>query len=437
MADGAPGYRPPVGHGLIAAGPGLDWADGYAILLVVVGISFAAAIGALSHQHERAFSASMIYLLLGIAMAVVIELVGIDWLSPTGDAQLIERLSELAVVFALFATGLKLDRPLGLRRWGSVVRLLAIAMPLTIAAIVGLGMTLMGLPLAAAVLLAAALAPTDPVLAGDLGVGPPGEEDEREPNFAITAEAGLNDGLAFPFVILALFLAGRPGVAWLPEWFLADLVYAVAAGIAIGAVGGWVLAAIVVPMRARGLLRRELDGWLPIACVLVVYGAAEVASAYGFLAAFAGGLAFRRFQRDSTVHDGVHAGAETAEKFGELAVLLVLGSLVTTSGLAEPGIGGWLLVLAILFVVRPVSVLVALAGSRLPRGDRTFLAWFGVRGLGSLYYVAAALSYGVLPRQQELEIFWTVAVAIILSVVLHGATGSHGARLLIGTRRRE
>ena len=202
---------------LVAVGPGLDWADPYAILLVVIGFSVFAAIAALSHEHDRAFSASLIYLVLGLGAAAVIELAGIDWLSPTGDAQVIERVSELAVVLALFSTGLKLDRPLGPRSWASVWRLLGIAMPLTILAVALLGVGVMGLPLAGAVLLAAALAPTDPVLAGDLGVGPPGEEDEREPNFAITGEAGLNDGLAFPFVILALFIAGRPGTGWVGE----------------------------------------------------------------------------------------------------------------------------------------------------------------------------------------------------------------------------
>ena len=176
--------------GLLAAGPGLDWADPYAAGLLVVGLAVFAAIGALSHQADRAFS----------------------------------------VLIALFSTGLKLDRTLRPRDWGSVARLLAITMPLTIAAVAAYGVWVMGLPLAAAILLASALAPTDPVLAGNIGVGPPGEGDESETRFAVTAEAGLNDGLAFPFVVLALFVSGRPGAGWLPEWILADLVYAVVVG---------------------------------------------------------------------------------------------------------------------------------------------------------------------------------------------------------------
>jgi NhaP-type Na+/H+ or K+/H+ antiporter len=337
-------------------------------------------------------------------------------------------------VVALFSTGLKLDRPLRPRAWGSVARLLALTMPLTIAAVALFGVAVMGLPLAAAILLGSALAPTDPVLAGDIGVGPPGEEQEREPNFSITAEAGLNDGLAFPFVVLALFVSGRPGASWLPEWLLADVLYAVAAGLGLGAAGGYAIAALVVPLRDRRLVRTELDGWLPIASVLLIYGAAELVGAYGFLSAFAAGLAFRRYERDHEIHQGVHQGAEVAEKFGELTVILLLGSIVTLSGLEEPGWRGWLLALLLLVAIRPLAVAVSFLGSSLPHRERLFLGWFGVRGIGSLYYVAAALSYGVLARDQETVVFWTVTVTILVSIVAHGVTGSPLTVRLLGRR---
>jgi sodium/hydrogen antiporter len=416
---------------LVAAAPGFDWADPYPAGLLVLGLAVFAAVGALSHQHERAFSASLIYLGIGLGAGAVIDLAGISWLDPREDSELIERLSELAVIIALFSTGLKLDRPLRPRGWGSAGRLLSVTMPLTIAAVALFGVAMMGLPLAAAVLLGSALAPTDPVLAGDIGVGPPGEEEEREPNFSITAEAGLNDGLAFPFVVLALFISGQPGVGWLPEWLLADLVYAALVGVAIGACGGYAIAALLLPLRDRQLVLPAFDGWIPIACVLAVYGLAELASAYGFLAAFAAGIAFRRFERDHEIHQGVHQGAEVAEKFGELAVILLLGSIVTLAGLAKPGWAGWTLCLLLLLVIRPLAVQLAFIRSPLTQRERLFLGWFGVRGIGSLYYVAAALSYGVLATNQESTVFWTVTAAILLSITAHGITGAPFTRRLL------
>jgi NhaP-type Na+/H+ or K+/H+ antiporter len=289
----------------------------------------------------------------------------------------------------------------------------------------------MGLSLAAAIVLGAALAPTDPVLAGDIGVGPPGEEEEREPNFSVTAEAGLNDGLAFPFVILGLFAASQGGTGWLGEWVATDLLYATLVGLALGAATGWALAAFIVRLRARDLLLPAFDGWVAIAAVLLVYGLAEALSAYGFLAAFAAGLAFRRYERNHELNVRVHQGAEVVEKFGELAAILLLGSLVTLSGLENPGWAGWLLAPLLLLVVRPLAVLVAFLGSGLPLGQRVFLAWFGVRGIGSLYYAAVAAGAVALAGESEVTIFWTVIICVLISLVVHGASGTPLTRLLL------
>jgi NhaP-type Na+/H+ or K+/H+ antiporter len=223
----------------IAAERGFSFADPYAIGLAFAGVAVFAAVGALSHQHERAFSASLIYLGLGIAAATMINLLGVRWIDPLAEATLIERLAEFALIVALFGTGLKLERALDRRTWKSVARLLGIVMPLTIAAVALFGNAVMELSLGAAIILGAALAPTDPVLAGDVGVGPPGDEDEHEPNFSLTSEAGLNDGLAFPFIFLGLLLAEDAGDAgaWV-EWLLADVLYGVVAGVVAGGLLG-------------------------------------------------------------------------------------------------------------------------------------------------------------------------------------------------------
>lgn len=416
---------------VLAAGLGLSRPDLWVIGLVFLGVALAAAVAALSHEHDRAFSASLIYLAFGVAAGVAISVFDLRWVDPVDDAHVVERLAEFAVIVALFSTGLKLDRGLSFAGWASVARLLGIAMPLTILAVATFAATAMGLSLAAAIVLAAALAPTDPVLAGDLGVGPPDEEDEREPNFAITAEAGLNDGLAFPFVILGLGVAAHSGPGWLVEWALADVLYAVVVGVAVGAGLGYGLGALAVRLRRLDLLAPEYDGWLAIPVVLVIYGVTEILSGYGFLAAFAGGLAFRRYERSDELNARVHAGAEVAEKFAELSIILLLGSLLTLSGLAQPGWSGWLLVPLLLLVVRPAAVLVSLLGSRRSRGERLFLAWFGVRGVGSLYYVAFAVSVGTLGAENEVDVVWTAIACVLCSIVLHGSTGTPFARRLL------
>jgi sodium/hydrogen antiporter len=407
-----------------AVSPGFGPGDVFALGLLFAGLAIFAAIGALSHQRDRAFSASLIYLGLGLIGAAAIEVLGVGWLSPLEDAALFERLTEFAVIVALFATGLKLDRALRWSAWRSVVRLLVVAMPLTIGALVLWGTAVMGLSLAAAIALGAVLAPTDPVLAGDVGVGPPGDEDEREPNFSITGEAGFNDGLAYPFVFLAYFVATEDGTGWLAGWALGDGLYAITVGIGLGALLGYLLAAAVVRLRDRELLAHEFDGWVAIGAVLLIYGFVEELDAYGFLAAFAGGVAFRRYEHTHEYNHRVHAGAEMVEKFAELAVVLLVASTVTLTGLGHPGLGGWLLVPVALLFIRPAAVLIALAGRRMPLGDRAFVAWFGVRGIGSIYYVSVMIGLGVLPDGEMATVYWTVAATVLVSIVVHGVSSA-------------
>ena len=409
---------------VVAAERGFSFADPYVAGLLFVGIAVFAAIGALSHERGRAFSASLVYLGLGIVAAVAIEVTGLDWVDPLNDAVVVERVAELAVIIALFATGLKLDRPLDWASWSGVARLLVIAMPLTIAAVAAFGGIVMGLSVGAAITLGAILAPTDPVLAGDIGVGPPGHEDEHEPNFSLTGEAGLNDGLAFPFLFLGLFALDPGGVSWLGDWLLADLLYAVAGGVLIGAAAGVGFAALSVWLKQRDLFAEAFDAWLAIPVVLVIYGATELLGAYGFIAAFAGGVAFRRYEHDHEYKLRVHEGAEITEKFGELAAVLLLGSMVSITGLGSPELTGWLLIPVLLAVIRPLAVAASFAGARLPRNERVFIAWFGVRGIGSLYYAAVAVGSGYLTGAEAEIVAWTAIAAIVVSIVVHGMTAS-------------
>lgn len=412
------------------AAQGFEFGDVYALGLLFAGcVLFAAAI-ALSRQHQHAFTSAIVYLVLGAVASLGLQALGVDLLDPLTDSQLIERLAEFAVIVALFASGLRLDRPLGWREWSSTVRLIAIAMPLTIVGVAAFGATVMGLSLGAAVILGAVLAPTDPVLASAVQVGPPGEPDESEPRFALTSEAGMNDGLAFPFVMLGLFIAGEGGTGWFAEWALADVLYAIAVGAVLGALTGYGLAAVAARLRRGEWLRRELDAWLAVTAVLVVYGLTELAGAYGFIAAFVGGLAFRRHEVHAEHHQRVHGGAELVENVTELAMVLLLGSTVTVVGLGEPGLAGWLLVPVLLLVIRPLSAMIAFLGSRVPGHERAFIAWFGIRGVGTFYYLAFAIGVGAISASEATTLYWTAIACVGVSIVAHGITSHPASRRL-------
>lgn len=409
---------------MIAAGPGFAGGEPYAAVQLFIGLVVFAAVLALSRQGNRAFSPAMVYLLLGAAAAGLARALGVDWLDPVDDSQTIERISEFAVIVALFGAGLKLDRPLRWGRWSSTARLILIVMPLTIAAVAAFGAIAMGLPFGAAIVLGAALSPTDPVLASDVQVGPPGEGQEREPQFALTSEAGLNDGVAFPFVILGTLIAAEGGTAWFSEWLVADVIYGIGVGVGLGAVAGYMIAAGARWLRDRNWLLAEFDGWLSLAAVLAVYGATELVGAYGFLAAFASGLGFRRLAMGGESHGRVHAGADTVEKVTELTLVLLLGSLVTAAGLAAPGVAGWMLVPLLLFAIRPLATLGAFARSSVPLRERAFIGWFGIRGIGSLYYAAVVVHAGVLEEPEAVKVFWTVVVLTAVSILVHGVTAA-------------
>ncbi len=309
-------------------------------------------------------------------------MMGVARLDPIADHVVFEHVTELALVVAVFGSGLAVEREVSRRSRRVIGLLLLVVMPLTIAAIAAFGAGVMGLPVTAALLLGAVLAPTDPVLAGDVGLGPPGGDDQGEPRLSLHTEAGINDGLASPFVLVGLFVATRGGTGWLGDWLLSDVLYAVGVAVVVGVTGGWLTAAAVTRLRARRLLSADLDGFFAPATALVIYGIAEALGSYGLLAVFAAGIAFRRYEFEHEIHARIHHGAETAGRVLELAVLLLLGSALTTAGLAVPGLAGWLLAPVVIFIVRPVLVLAVTGRRFLDVPGRLFLGFFGVRGVG-------------------------------------------------------
>jgi sodium/hydrogen antiporter len=337
------------------------------------------------------------------------------------------------VIVALMGAGLKIDRRMGWRRWGSTWRLLAIGMPLTIGATALLGWWWAGLVPAAALLLGATLAPTDPVLASDVQVGEPTdrEDSEDEVRITLTSEAGLNDGLAFPFVYaaLAILAAGSDPGAWLGDWLLTDVLYrsavALGGGLAIGRLLGWLF------FRTRSdVLRmaRHSEGFLALAATFLAYGAVELAGGYGFVAVFVAARAIRSAERSHEYHQVLHDFAEQTERLLTVLLLLLFGGAVVSGLLAPLTWPAAAVALALVFVIRPAVGWLSLRGAPGTAAERWVIAVFGIRGIGSFYYLSYALTHADLPGA---DLMWAVVgLAVVTSVVVHGVAATPVMRWL-------
>jgi NhaP-type Na+/H+ or K+/H+ antiporter len=413
----------------IAAEPGFHpLKDAGVLVFVLAGVGLLVATIALSNQGGRTFTSAIVYLALGVVAAIGIAVVGGTPFDPVEDAELLEHLTEVVAIIALFGTGMAVDRSLRWSSWSHAVRLLVIAMPLTIGAVALFGWGAMGLSVGAALMLGGAVAPTDPVLAGDLGIGPPGEPDDQDTSFALTAEAGFNDGLAYPFVLAGIMLAKGGDDGNVLSWFAFDVVWAIAIGVLVGAVLGRGAAAVVRQARDRGYMQEYFDAWVGLGVVLGVYGMTELLDAYGFIAAFVAGLAFRRYERGHDMQEGTHRGASVFERLGELAVVLFAASMLTFEGLGTPGLAGWGLVLLVVFVIRPVAGVVATLGTSMAIQERLFVGFFGVRGVGSLFYASIVVTSEALPEEEAAVVLWTVVALTVVSIVVHGLAGDPARR---------
>jgi len=373
--------------------------------------------------------------ILCVALGVLVFSTGLLSFDPdprTWDTAT-ERLTELVVIISLMGAGLKLDRPLGWRRWSTTWRLLAVAMPLTIVAVAWLGVAGLGFSLAMALLLGAAMAPTDPVLAADVQVGPPKSGDEDEVRFGLTSEAGLNDALAFPFVHLAI-LAAAGGLATtegLADWLTIKVGWKLLAGLAIGVLCGAAFGRLV--FRRGEEAARFGDGLVGLAATLLAYAAAELAHGYGFLAVFVCALTLRAWERDHDFHQEMHDFSDQIERLLMMLLLVLFGGALANGLLAALTWTDALIGLAVVFVVRPLAGMIAMIGSCQPMRERLLLAFLGIRGVGSVYYLAYGLNHGEFGDSERL---WAVVGFIILvSILVHGITAAPLLQRL--TRRRE
>jgi NhaP-type Na+/H+ or K+/H+ antiporter len=389
-------------------------------------------------------STAMLYLAAGYGLGPAgLALMAPD---PLSYSAVMEVLTEVAVLISLFAAGLKLGLPLSDRRWHLPVRLALASMVLTVAFITAIGILGLGLSLGAAVLLGAILAPTDPVLASDVQVEEVGDRDRLR--FSLTGEGGLNDGAAFPFVMLGLGLLGLHDLGtggW--RWLAFDVLWAIAGGLLIGSALGALIGKLVVYLRIRHKEAVGLDEFLVLGLIALAYGAALLSHAYGFLAVFAAGLALQRVKErpeerslpaagpaelqskeankvlathpehaTAYMMQAVRGFNEQLERIGELTVVVVVGAMLPFTYFHAGA--AWFLLL-LFMAVRPASVWLALLGAPVSRDQRILISWFGIRGISSIYYLMYAINHG-LPRSLAEEITAFTLTAVAVSIVLHG-----------------
>jgi NhaP-type Na+/H+ or K+/H+ antiporter len=372
-------------------------------------------------------SPAMIYLLVGFALGPA----GVNALElhPLRELGWLETLTEIALLIALFTVGVKLRVPIGDWRWSLPLRLATVSMMVTIAGVAVATSWLLGLPAGLAIALGAALAPTDPVLASEVQLRGPQDRDALR--FGLTGEGGLNDGTAFPFVLLGLGLLGlheigENGV----RWIVVDLVWGIVAGLGIGFAIGDGLARGVRALRARHRDAVFLDEFLLLGVIALSYGVALAAHALGFLAVFAAGVALRRA-------DDLHVDSDSAsdkqpltpsllnvnaqlERIAEVAIVLLVGVMISTGYWSMHGLA---LAALLFFVIRPLSVWLGLIGMPAAKAPRRLLSWFGIRGIGSVYY-AVLIARHRLDYSVAAELLACVFTVIAASIVVHGISAA-------------
>ncbi len=416
----------------------------FAIWAIIIGALLTTMALSGSLLKRLPLSTAMLYLAAGVALGPA------GWAlmtpHPLSHAGVLEKVTEVAVLVSLFSAGLKLGLPLSDKHWRLPVRLAFVSMTLTVALIVVIAMFGLGLSLGAAVLLGGILAPTDPVLASDVQVEDAGDRDRVR--FSLTGEGGLNDGAAFPFVMLGLGLLGLHDLGiggW--RWLTIDVLWATAGGLLIGGTLGTLIGKLVVYLRSRHKESVGLDEFLALGLIALAYGVAVLGHAYGFLAVFAAGLALQRVKeheaggggaaaasagqqskrrREERATDPEHASAylmqavrgfnEQLERIGEVGVVLVVGAMLAFITVST---GAAWFVLILFVVVRPVSVWLGLLGAPISRDQRIMISWFGIRGIGSIYYLMYAINHG-LPRPLAEQIIAITLTTVTVSIVMHG-----------------
>ncbi|RJF99124.1 cation:proton antiporter [Noviherbaspirillum saxi] len=413
---------------------------------VLIGILMLARGLAATTISRLPFTSAIVYLSAGLILGPTF--LNVFHFDPLEQSALLEVLTEIAVLISLFSAGVKMPVPVTLKRWGPPIRLAWVSMTVTVGLVAAFSYFILELPLGAGVLLGAILAPTDPVLATDVQVRHAGDQDQLR--FTLTSEAGMNDGSAFPFVMLGLGLLGLHDLGPMAmQWLVVEVLWATAGAVLIGVVSGAALARLGWRLRSGNSKHEVLDDLVGLGLIAVVYGLTVWLKAWGFLAVFFAGVALRQtelmlagtpknrhglMEPDTSKSASAIAGPdrevpptvsqeslvfkEHLERLSELTLVLLLGGMLSL----DVWNGRTVSVAVFLFIVaRPLSVAIGLIGTNTTRRIRGIAGWFGVRGIGSLYYLMYAIEHG-LPYDLARELTQITLVVIMLSIFIHGTS---------------
>lgn len=409
--------------------------------IVYAAIGLATLIAALLPRLLGKVPVSMPMVFVGAGIAVFALFPVLPDPDPMKHSSFALHLTEVCVIVSLMGAGLAINRVFAWRTWATTWRLLGITMPLSIVAVALLGWWGLGVGAASALLLAAALAPTDPVLASEVQVSEPLTEDQHgdddEARFAVTSEAGLNDGLAFPFTYaaIAVSMVGLAPSGWLGDWLMIDVIWRLRVGLLVGLGVGWLMRRLFFSSFSQRLgFTDKADGFIALAATFLAYGAAEAAEGYGFIAVFVCACTIKAAEQAHGLHAVLHTFVEQIERLLTVAVLILLGGAVARGVLESLTLPDILFAAAVLLVVRPIAGWVGLTPGKTGPRERGVIAFFGVRGVGSLFYIAYALQNGEFPGGERL---WAIVSLVILgSIAIHGVAATPTMALLDRARRR-
>jgi NhaP-type Na+/H+ or K+/H+ antiporter len=383
---------------------------GFGEALLIIGLLLAVAAALSGVMRGTVLSISVLAVAAGIELAVT-DVISVDAEDP-GVLEMVE----LALILTLFSDGMFVERELLGRHWGPPARALAIAMPVTMGLLaVGAYLLFPDLTWAEAFLLAAILSPTDPVVTSAVVTA------QRVPavvRHTLNLESGLNDGLALPFVLFFLVLATPGGDAGQEAVeLLGEAAFGVVVGVALGLLGGRLHNRL-----PGGGITARYEGIYAIGFGLTAFGLADVTFGNGLIAAFVAGIVLGATEHD--VPDSFVAFSENVSSIFQVITFFLFGALIVATGF---NVSVWALVAFIpfaLLVARPVAVLGALAGTRLPRPQRLFIAWFGPKGVASMLFALLVLDEAV---AEGPLVFDVAAYVILFSILAHGLTDTVGA----------